>query len=163
MNLEEFNRQAKEKKAENKAFFKKLKSIKSGKLDQAFHSAHYEAFDCIDCLSCANCCKTTGPLFTNADIDRLAKHFRMKAADFMNEYLRKDEDGDFVLQTTPCPFLGLDNYCSVYENRPKACREYPHTDRNKMHQILDLTRKNAEMCPAVHQIVESLKSQFPYK
>ncbi len=160
INLEEFNLQAKENKAENKKFYRKLKSINPKKLDQAFHNAHDDAFECIDCLQCANCCKTTGPLFTTTDIDRLAKHFRMKAGDFMDRYLRKDEDGDFVLQTTPCPFLGADNYCSVYENRPKACREYPHTDRNKMHQILELTRKNAEMCPAVHHVTEALKKQF---
>tara|TARA_R110000850_G_C9690194_1_gene438914 strand:+ start:105 stop:593 length:489 start_codon:yes stop_codon:yes gene_type:complete len=160
INLDEFNQQAKETKAENKKFYKKLKSINPKKLDQAFHNAHEEAFSCINCLECANCCKTTGPLFTNTDIDKLARHFKMKAGDFMDQYLRKDEDGDFVLQSTPCPFLGDDNYCSVYENRPKACREYPHTDRNKMHQILELTRKNAEMCPAVHHVTEALKRQF---
>lgn len=160
INLEEFNQKAKENKAENKKFFRRLKSINPKKLDQAFHKAHDEAFSCINCLECANCCKTTGPLFTTTDIDRLAKHFRMKAGDFMDQYLRKDEDGDFVLKTTPCPFLGTDNYCSVYENRPKACREYPHTDRNKMHQILELTRKNAEMCPAVYHVTENLKRQF---
>ncbi len=160
INLDEFNLRAKEAKAENKKFYKKLKSINPKKLDQAFHNAHEEAFSCINCLECANCCKTTGPLFTNTDIDKLARHFKMKAGDFMDQYLRKDEDGDFVLQSTPCPFLGDDNYCSVYENRPKACREYPHTDRNKMHQILELTRKNAEMCPAVHHVTEALKKQF---
>ncbi len=160
MDLEQFRREAKENFAENKRFFKKLKSVNPKKLDQAFHDAHDEAFDCINCLECGNCCKTTGPLFTTKDIDRLAKHFGMKAGDFMDQYLRTDEDGDYVLQTVPCPFLGDDNYCSVYESRPKACREYPHTDRNKMHQILELTRKNVEVCPAVHHITETLKKKI---
>lgn len=160
MDLQKFSEQARAKRAENKKFFRRLKSVNPKKLDQEFHSAHEEAFSCIDCLQCANCCKTTGPLFTNKDIDRLARHFSMKASDFMAQYLRIDEDGDHVLKSVPCPFLGADNYCSVYESRPKACREYPHTDRNKMHQILELTRKNVEVCPAVFEITENLKNTF---
>ncbi len=159
MDFEKFSRQAHSQKKENRAFFKRLKKWPPKKLDTEFHAAHSAAFAEIDCLECANCCKTTGPLFTDKDIDRLAKHFKMKAADFIEKYLRVDEDGDFVLQSVPCPFLGSDNYCSVYENRPKACREFPHTDRNRMHQILDLTRKNVEVCPAVFQMVERMKNQ----
>jgi hypothetical protein len=68
-----------------------------------------------------------------------------------------DEDKDAVLKHAPCAFLGTDNYCSIYESRPNACREYPHTDRKKMHQILDLTMKNTLVCPAVLEITERLK------
>nr|MDK7631844.1 YkgJ family cysteine cluster protein [Globicatella sanguinis] len=82
-----------------------------------------------------NCCKTTGPLFTQKDIERLAKVFRMKPSLFIEKYLRIDEDNDYVLQQLPCPFLDSENYCLVYEDRPKACKEYPHTDRKKFHQI----------------------------
>ena len=67
-----------------------------------------------------------------------------------------DNEGDYVLTTAPCPFLGADNYCSVYEDRPLACREYPHTDRKNMYQILGLTRKNMEVCPAVTHIVQEI-------
>ncbi|MFT6686082.1 MAG: Fe-S-cluster containining protein [Bacteroidia bacterium] len=118
---------------------------------------HEEVFACTDCLKCANCCKTTGPLFTQKDIERIAKHLKLKPGQFVEKYLRIDEDKDYVLQQVPCPFLAEDNYCGIYEVRPKACREYPHTDRNKMHQILNLTAKNVEICPAVYEIVERLK------
>ena len=47
----------------------------------------------------------------------------------------------------------------VYESRPKACREYPHTDRPRFYQILDLTLKNAEVCPAVFELIERLKKE----
>lgn len=46
-------------------------------------------------------------------------------------YLRVDEDNDKVFKSMPCPFLGEDNLCSIYDIRPKACREFPHTDRKK--------------------------------
>ena len=156
--LEGFRNRARSKRKENKVFFKRLKSTSPKQLDRQFHEAHEEAFAHIDCLSCANCCKTTGPLFTDKDINRLAKHFGQRPADFIDDYLRVDEDGDFVLQSVPCPFLGEDNYCSVYEVRPKACREFPHTNRNRMHQILELTRKNIEVCPAVFEMVERMKT-----
>ena len=116
-----------------------------------------EAFEKIDCLTCANCCKTTSPILYQNDIERLSKSLRMKPGDFIEQYLRVDEDHDYVLKSSPCPFLGSDNYCSVYENRPRACREYPHTHRKKMVQIMDLTFKNTFVCPAVFEIVERLK------
>lgn len=123
-----------------------------------FHSVHNEVFDEFDCLTCANCCKTTSPIFYETDIDRLARALRMKPGDFVETYLRRDEDGDYVLQSTPCPFLGPDNYCAVYDDRPKACREYPHTDRKKVVQIMDLTLKNTLVCPAVYEMLERLKA-----
>lgn len=160
MDLEEFRKKAKSKRKENKKFFRRLKSVKPKTLDQHFHEEHERAFSHIDCLQCANCCKTTGPLFTDRDIKRISKHLGMKAGTFEDTYLRTDEDGDQVLQQLPCPFLGNDNYCSIYEIRPKACREFPHTDRNKMHQILGITQKNAEGCPAVFEMVERLKERL---
>ena len=110
-------------------------------LDKLIHPLHKEVFKCTDCLKCANCCKTTSPLFTDKDIIRIAKHVRLKPSKFTEKYLRIDEDRDYVLQSTPCSFLENNNYCSIYDVRPKACREYPHTDRIKQHQLLKLTEK----------------------
>lgn len=123
---------------------------------------HDEEFRKTDCLKCANCCKTTGPLFTDKDVDRISKHFRMKTKQFVNQYLRIDEDNDYVLQSVPCTFLGADNYCSIYEVRPKACREFPHTDRNKFQQISNLTLKNVAICPAAFNIVEEMKKKIKF-
>ena len=122
--------------------------------------AHEEVFNEVDCLKCANCCKTTGPLWTSKDIDRVSKSFRMKAVDFESRYLKMDEDGDMVLQKTPCAFLGSDNFCSIYDIRPKACREYPHTNRRKQIQILNLTHTNAGICPAVVRILDKVTGQL---
>lgn len=156
--FEQFYTEAKKKRNENKKFFQKLKKLKPGDLDSKFKEAHENVFACTDCLKCANCCKTTGPLFTQKDIERIASHQKMKPGQFVEQYLRIDEDNDYVLQQVPCPFLAEDNYCGIYEVRPKACREYPHTDDNKMHQKLSITVKNVEICPAVFQIVEDLKN-----
>ncbi|WP_420320142.1 YkgJ family cysteine cluster protein [Flagellimonas sp.] len=158
--LEELPKKAREKHSENKKFFAKLKKKPSKKLDYLMQELHEEEFERTDCLSCANCCKTTGPLFTNTDIERIAKHFRLKPSQFIAQYLRVDEDNDYVLQQVPCAFLGTDNYCSIYDVRPKACREFPHTDRKKFHQIGNLTLKNVAICPAAFNIVEEMKKKI---
>lgn len=145
---------------ENKKFITRLKRTNTRQLDGVFHQAHDNAFACSDCLACANCCTTTGPMLTDRDIARLAKHLRIKDAQFVAQYVRVDEDGDQVFKSMPCPFLGRDNYCSVYEHRPKACREYPHTDRVKQHQLLKLHVKNASICPAVERILEEVSEKL---
>ncbi len=152
----ELNRAKEELKA-NKKFFSKLKSRPPRDLDHQFHELHDEVFTEVDCLDCANCCKTTSPIFRDVDIDRLAKHLGIRPAALVEKYLHLDHEGDYVLNVAPCPFLGTDNYCSVYPARPKACREYPHTDRKNMLQILPLTLKNTLVCPAVGRVVRQLK------
>ena len=159
MDLSELKKNALAQKKTNKKLIQKLKKKKGKELDELFFEAHSKAFSCIDCLSCANCCKTTGPLFTNKDIDRISNHLNIKPKLFIEQYLRLDEDNDYVLQVVPCPFLDHNNYCSIYDARPKACSDYPHTDRVKQHQILALNLKNTEICPAVFQIFESIKSE----
>jgi Fe-S-cluster containining protein len=157
MDPSEFNKKATTQKKENHTFFKKLGKRPVKNLDQLFHTAHDEVFEKTDCLSCANCCKTTSPIFYQRDIERAAKAVKLKPGEFIQKYLFMDEEGDFVLKKAPCPFLDKDNYCGIYDDRPVACREYPHTNRKKMHQILDLTYRNTLVCPAVLEITEKLK------
>ena len=147
---------AKDKHKENKTFFAKLKKKPPKKLDYLMQELHEEEFIRTNCLECANCCKTTSPIFLESDIERVAKALKMKSADFITEYLHKDDEGDYVLNYAPCPFLGFDNKCIVYESRPKACREYPHTNRKRMNQILKLTLTNSQVCPAVNEIMKQL-------
>ena len=143
------------KTPEWKKFFNKNKQ-RLMKMDKEIEQLHHEISSEINCLECGNCCRSLGPMILEKDIDVLSKSQRMKPSDFMEKYLRKDEDGDFVFQSMPCPFLGSDNYCSVYENRPKACREYPHTDRMKFYQIYELTVKNASACPIAFGVLDRL-------
>ncbi|MCC9814024.1 YkgJ family cysteine cluster protein, partial [Streptococcus agalactiae] len=117
------------KQGEHRKFLASLKKKAPKNLDKIVQQIHQEVFQEIDCTACANCCKTLGPLFTEADISRISKHFRMKLSAFEDLFLEVDEDGDKVFKAMPCPFLGDDNLCSIYDVRPKACREFPHTDR----------------------------------
>lgn len=153
-------KQAKDTHNANKKFFAKLKKKPPKDLDYIMADLHEAEFKKTDCLECANCCKTTGPLFTDKDVTRIAKHFKMKSQQFINQFLRIDEDNDYVLQSVPCTFLGADNYCSIYDVRPKACKEFPHTDRKKFQQISNITLKNVAICPAAFNIVEAMKKRI---
>lgn len=141
-----------------KKVFRKMKQAKPNDLDQKFHKGHEAEFKKMDCLSCANCCKTTSPIFRDADIRRISKHLRIKEGKFISDYLRMDEEQDYVLKSSPCSFLEKDNSCSIYDVRPLACREYPHTDRKNMFQVLEITAENSLICPAVARIVLAITS-----
>ena len=142
---------------EHAALVKRLSSADSRKLDERVHALHEAVFEEIDCLDCANCCLTLGPRITDSDVQRMASALRIKPSVFTDRYLVVDEDGDYIFRSMPCPFLGTDNYCSVYDVRPRACREYPHTDRRRMYQVMGLMLKNSAICPAVFEMLERLK------
>jgi hypothetical protein len=160
MNLEQFSRQALKTAKANKKFYDRLKHKKPADLDAVVHRLDEEAFEHIDCLKCGNCCKTTSPIFYEKDIERAARALRMKPGDFCAKYLHIDEEKDYVLNAAPCPFLDAENYCGIYDDRPTACREYPHTNRKKMIQVLDLAYQNTIVCPAVFEITEKLKKIY---
>ncbi|WP_457619325.1 YkgJ family cysteine cluster protein [Lutibacter sp.] len=160
--LKELPELAKEKQLENKKYFAKLKKRTPKKLDLIMQELHDNEFEKTDCLTCGNCCKTTSPIFTDKDIERISKHLKMKVVNFILSYLERDTDDFYVLKTAPCTFLDLnDNTCFIYDVRPKACREYPHTNRRKFIQITNLTLNNTTICPAVFNIVEALKEKLP--
>lgn len=156
LDLNELKILAKKAEASSLAYFNKNKK-RISQMDAQIHELHAAAEASTDCLQCANCCKTLGPAIYDRDIERMAKQLRMKPSDFFSQYLRKDEDGDYVFQQMPCPFLMPDNYCMIYEARPKACREYPHTDRKKFYQIYKLSVKNTYTCPIVYEVIEEIK------
>lgn len=117
---------------------------------------HDEAFSKIDCLQCAQCCKNYSPRFKTPDIKRISKHLKMRESDFIETYLKVDEEGDFVVRSTPCPFLGADNFCGIYEQRPSDCQRFPYTDEDVFIKRQQLTLKNSTFCPITYFVLEKL-------
>lgn len=148
----------------NKDSFKKLFALlrrrRNSGDDVLVEAVHNELFANINCLTCANCCKSHPPLIVEKDIERISSHLKMKETDFISKYVILDEDGDFVFNFVPCVFLMSDNSCRIYNVRPKACKEYPHTNRKKIYQIESLTLVNSEICPAVIPILESISKSI---
>ena len=150
-------KQAKLAYRSNRELVNRLKRKPPADLDERVRELHREVFSRINCLDCANCCRTLGPRITDKDISRIAKYLKLRPSELTESYLRVDEDGDYVFREMPCPFLRPDNFCSIYEQRPAACRDYPHTDRKRFYQVLDLALKNSFTCPGVMGVLEKLR------
>lgn len=99
------------------------------------------------------------PRFKTPDIKRISKVLSLKESVFIERYLRIDEEGDYVLKSKPCPFLGTDNYCSIYNDRPSDCRRFPYTDEDVFVKRPQLTLKNTSFCPAAYYVVEKLMQE----
>jgi len=141
-------------------FIKKLKRRPPENLNEQVRELDEEVFEVTDCTKCANCCKTISPVFKERDITRLATRFRIKPGEFVSRYLYLDKDGDYVLKSSPCAFLNADNLCTVYDDRPAACRSYPHTGNLEITRSWDLFVKNSAVCPAVYAIALRLKEAY---
>jgi uncharacterized protein len=115
-----------------------------------------EAFAKIDCLQCANCCKHYSPRFKPPDIKRISKYLDMSEGDFKDKYLNTDEEGDHVTKEKPCPFLGSDNHCGIYDVRPADCARFPYMDTDFMLKRQPLALKNSTFCPITYYVFEKL-------
>ena len=145
------------KSLENQKKYKQfLKNPDKNKVLKQLPALHEEAFEKIDCLQCANCCKNYSPRFKPPDIKRISKSLGVKEGDFIDTYLRLDEEGDYVTKFKPCPFLGEDNFCRIYEDRPSDCHRFPYTDEDVLIKRPLLTLKNSTFCPIVHFVLERL-------
>lgn len=114
------------------------------------------AFEKVDCLQCAACCKNYSPRFKTPDVKRISKHLGMKESVFIDRYLKVDDEGDFVVKSSPCPFLGADNFCSVYDVRPSDCSRFPYTDEDVLIRRQHLTLKNSSFCPITYYVLDRL-------
>lgn len=145
---------------ETRKLFMQLKKRKPSDLDMIMADLHEQAFRQIDCLLCGNCCRSLGPRITDRDIAHLSKALRQRPSQLTDNHFRIDEEGDYVFRSMPCLFLGDDNYCAVYSHRPQACATYPHTDRRRFVQLLDITLLNVRTCPAVALITKKLVQHY---
>ena len=147
------------KSAENQKKYKNyLKKADKKKVLKELPELHEEAFEKIDCLKCANCCRNFSPRFKIPDIKRISRHLKMKEGNFIEKYLTLDEEGDYVAKNMPCPFLGEDNYCSIYEVRPSDCHRFPYTNEDVFFKRPAITLKNSTFCPIVYFVLEKLSS-----
>lgn len=159
--IKEWNNKKASSKKKHKKFVNKLQAQRSKHLDQWAEGLHNDVFKQVDCLDCANCCTSIPPIVNKTDTARIAKHLKIKPAEFQDKYLTQDEDGDWVMNTSPCVFLLEDNTCIIYEHRPKACREYPHTNNYEFSQNIHVHAANSFYCPAVFHILERMMKGFP--
>ena len=156
MAKDEFINWEKKSKERQKIYKQYLQRAKKNDVLAQLPRLHEEAFSKVDCLHCANCCKNYSPRFKTPDIKRISRHLQMRESDFIEKYLKVDEEGDFVVKSLPCPFLGADNYCSIYEQRPSDCQRFPYTNEDVIIKRQSLTLKNSTFCPITWYVLEGL-------
>ena len=150
----------KKRREKQKQFRSFLDRADKNKVLKELPRLHEEAFEKIDCLQCAACCKNYSPRFKTPDVKRIRKHLGMKESVFIETFLKVDNEGDFVVKSAPCPFLGADNFCSIYENRPSDCARFPYTDEDVIIRRRQLTLKNSTFCPITFYVLDQLTTKL---
>jgi len=140
---------------ELRAFIKWRLDWEDAKLDAVVHEIARPIYRAVDCTSCANCCRTMLVGIRPGDGPRLARRLRLTEGEFEKRYLAVSKDGEKVIAESPCPFL-RGARCSVYEVRPRDCREFPHLLKAGFRGRAASTYANAADCPIVFNALEQL-------
>lgn len=119
-------------------------------------------FDCLKCIG--YCCAIYERVeVSKKDIDRLARHFGITPDKARRKFTRRYEKGEQILKRTPDPIFGescvfqdpVKRICTIYESRPKTCRDWPshgRRDRCVYYDMLQFERQqqgNPEAAPLV--------------
>ena len=144
-----------------RSYLKAHPTLSDSKLDRVVEEETERVWAQIDCTKCANCCKTLQIAVDAADITRLARRLGVKRNDFVKQYVLTDEsDHTQYFASTPCQFLGEDNRCTVYEDRPKACQDYPYLRKARFRSRTISMISNCSTCPIVFNVWQALKARL---
>ncbi|HRH47508.1 MAG TPA: YkgJ family cysteine cluster protein [Panacibacter sp.] len=146
--------------AENLRFKEFLKAYDSDKIDALVFTLNELITPQIDCTSCGNCCRS---LMINVDADdaaRLSGHMKISSESFYKKYIEQSSQGTLaVMNAIPCHFLS-DSKCTVYEARPKECREFPGLHQPGFTGRLFATFMHYGRCPIIFNVIEALKTEL---
>jgi uncharacterized protein len=132
------------------------------KLDAIVKETTDAVWSKVDCTQCAHCCRTLQVVVDNDDAARLAQRLGISASAFKRRYMRYDEHKEGYFAASPCPFL-KDNVCSVYEDRPKACRDFPYLHEPRFRTRMIMFVENTAICPIVYNTCEQLKRRLEFR
>jgi uncharacterized protein len=148
---------------ENIDFRMFLKVQDPDNVDRIVHRVNKEVTAQIDCRQCGNCCKSLKPCVSESEISRLALIKNMAVGEFTAQFIETDSfDGVKFLKDAPCIFL-IDKSCSIYPDRPKDCRSYPHTHKHEFTTRTIGMIHNYGVCPIVYNVLERLKQSLKYR
>lgn len=161
--IERYSRHNEDEDYQFRAFLKGKDNHSNIELDKIVHETTDTVWKQIDCTSCANCCKTLEIEVDNKDIKLLAARLKISQQQFLNKYITLSEDNTKLLHSRPCVFLGSDNRCTVYEDRPQSCRDYPFLHekdfRGRTFSMID----NNAVCPIVFNVWQQLKDLLGFR
>jgi uncharacterized protein len=126
------------------------------RVNEVARQAGEEAARQMDCTACAACCRDNLIPMSDEEIVRLAARIGVDRDSFEKQYLVRDDlDHQPALDAQPCPFL-LDNRCTVYEDRPDACKGYPYVGGDLPSRMWGIIER-AETCPIIFEMLQQTK------
>lgn len=161
--IEEF---AKAKEEENFRFRLYLKRKSGAQVDRRVFKLTDQVWAGVDCTTCGNCCRVLRPGVSEEELQRLAARLGQSREEFIAAYLQPVESNDpddppWQVRVSPCPFL-RDNKCSVYEDRPRQCRDYPYLHRpDFVFRTMGMINRTVT-CPIVYEVMEELKRSYDF-
>ncbi len=138
----------------------KLSNLSNAKLDSIVQESTEQVWKQIDCTKCANCCKVLQVVIDDSDIKRLAARVKSSIKAFESKYVSVGRDKVKYFKGQPCPFLGDDNKCQVYEDRPTACHDFPYLHKEDFRSRSLMMLSNLEICPIVFNVWADLKEKM---
>ena len=158
INAQNIKEKAKEKQIENKDFVRFIKNLKGKNLDEKVFELADKYIAETDCTLCGNCCKNLHPALEENDIEKLSIFLKENSQDFKEKFLISESNKPcFYIKNSPCNFLE-GNICTVYENRPASCADYPHLHQPHFRFRIDSIMENYAICPIVFKTIEELKT-----
>ena len=125
------------------------------------------------CEMCGRCCHQPNILVCPDDVERIAAAAGTDIHTFLTEYVRRTGDGRMLFRKEeggPCRFLGGDGRCSIWEDRPRVCGDFPYMVSMFMSRVyLALTNEGADIMdligymddtwPCTREIKSSIESK----
>jgi len=162
LNLDKIEKLGKQRLDENFQFRTFLKGQDPDKIDRIVHQLNWEVSSQIDCTKCGNCCKSLKPGITQNDLEVLSKQLNMTTEQIVENYTETNDFGELFFRHAPCKFL-KDKKCTIYEDRPEACRSYPHLHKDEFTFRLFGVIQNYSVCPIVFNVFEKLKDELNFR
>lgn len=79
------------------------------------------------CEMCGRCCHQPNIIIRPEEVDRISSAAGIPLYDFMTKYVVRTSDGRILFKkTNPCAFLGPDNKCKIWKDRPGICDDFPY-------------------------------------
>ncbi len=151
-------RLAAERQEENwrfRTFLKQLTPVGLARVDRLAEEFGRAAEAEIECTSCGVCCWENWVPVSAEEEARLAGRLGISPDEFRGRYVGTDDNGEPAIDAGPCPFLD-GKRCSVYEDRPEACRGYPYVGGNVSSRMVGIIER-AGTCPIIFEMLERLK------
>jgi uncharacterized protein len=138
-------------------------NLPAATVDSTVHKTTEAVWEQIDCVACANCCKTLAIVVDSQDIQRISARLRINPNEFKKRYCEVHADKTVTFKSSPCTFLAQDGRCTIYEDRPKACQDYPYLrDRGFAKRTITMV-ENCSCCPIVFNVWQLLKVSLGFK